>query len=63
MLYYKVVKGDVYDPVSEYTTIKDELVTAKERDEMFPTLSDRCFVEVQVSEFSIVWGFGCRFEG
>ena len=63
MLYYKVVVGDVYDHQSGYTTVKDELVTPKERARQFPTLSDKCFESVDVCKRNTVWWFGCRFEG
>ena len=62
MKYLRVVKGDVHDRRTSYTTVTNELLTAKERKEMFPTLSDDCFEEVEVSKKNTYINFGVRFE-
>lgn len=62
MKFYKVIKGDVNDYFTGYTTVKDELVTQRERDTKFRYLSDSVFKEVDVSKKKTYWFFGARFE-
>ena len=62
MTYYRVVKQDVFDYSTEYTTIKNELLTPKERERKFPSLSAKCFEKVDVSRARTYWFFGSRFE-
>lgn len=62
MKYLRVIKGDVHDRRTSYTTVPNELLTAKERKETFPTLSDDCFEEVEVSKKNTYINFGVRFE-
>lgn len=62
MLFYKVIKGDKYDHFTGYTTVKNELVTQKERDTKFRYLTDDCFQPVNVSKKNTYWFFGARFE-
>lgn len=62
MKYYKVVKPDMHDYFTGYTTVKDELLTSREKNRKFPHLFDDCFTEVEVSQKKIYWFFGARFE-
>lgn len=62
MKYYRVVKGDVYDHFTGYATVKNELVTEKERNKMFRYLFDSVFEPVEISKRKIYKAFGCRFE-
>ena len=62
MKYFKGVKGDVRDHFTGYTTVKNELLTPKERNRKFRYLSDDVFKEYYVSQRKIYWMFGCRFE-
>lgn len=62
MKFYKVIKGDVYDYLTGYATVKDELVTQKERYTKFGYLPDSVFEEVNVSKKKTFWNFGARFE-
>jgi len=64
MKYYRVRRGsgDLYDNKSEYTTISHELLTARERKNMFPSIPDRNFEEVVISRKRTYISFGCRFE-
>lgn len=62
MLYYKVIRGDVRDHFSGYTTIKNELLTPKERNKKFRYLSDDVFQTVEVSRKKTFFNFGARFE-
>lgn len=61
MLFYKATK-EVHDYFTGYTTIKNELVTQKERDTKFRYLSDSVFEKVEVSKKKTFWNFGARFE-
>ena len=61
MKFYKVIK-DVHDYFTGYTTVKDELVTQRERDTKYRYLSDSVFEEVDVSKKKTFWNFGARFE-
>lgn len=62
MKYLRVTKGDVHDRRTSYTTIFNELLTPRERKEMFPTLSDDCFEEVEIDKKNTYTNFGVRFE-
>ncbi len=62
MKFYKVIKGDVHDYFTGYTTVENELVTQRERDTKFRYLSDSVFEEVDVSKKKTFWNFGARFE-
>lgn len=62
MKYYKVIKGDIYDRKTQYTTIPNELLTPKERKKMFPSLSNSCFEETEVNKKNTWYGFGGRFK-
>lgn len=62
MKYYRVAVGDKHDYFTGYTTIKNELLTEKERNRKFRYLSDSIFDEVNVSKKNIYWNFGARFE-
>lgn len=62
MKFYKVVVGDKYDYFTGYTTIKNELLTERERNTKFRYLQDDVFQEVEVSKKKTFWHFGARFE-
>lgn len=62
MKYYKVVADNKHDYFTGYTTIKNELLTEKERNTKFRYLMDDCFKVVEVSKKNIYWSFGARFE-
>ena len=62
MKYYKVLVGDKHDYFTGYTTIKNELVTEKERNSKFRYLNDEIFKPVDVSKKNIYFFFGARFE-
>ncbi len=62
MVFYKVIKGDKHDYFTGYTTVKNELVTQRERDTKFRYLNDDCFQQVNVSKKNTYWFFGARFE-
>lgn len=62
MKYYKVVVDNKHDYFTGYTTIKNELLTEKERNTKFRYLMDDCFKIVEVSKKNIYWVFGARFE-
>ena len=62
MKFYKVVVGDKYDYFTGYTTIKNELLTERERNTKFRYLRDDVFQEVEVSKKKTFWSFGARFE-
>lgn len=62
MKFYKVVVPDKYDYFTGYTTIKNELLTEKERNKKFRYLCDDCFQIVEVSKKKTFWSFGCRFQ-
>lgn len=61
MNYYRVKISDIYDPVSGYTTISNELLTEKERYKQFPYLHTDCFEMVHVSKKQTYFSFGARF--
>lgn len=62
MKFYKVICGDMRDHFSGYTTIKNELLTEKERNKKFRYLPDSIFQEVEISRNKTFWSFGARFE-
>lgn len=62
MLYYKVVQGDKHDYFTGYTTVKNELLTEKERNTKFRYLFDDVFHPVNVSRKKVYFMFGARFE-
>lgn len=60
MKYYKVIKGGTYDRLTAFETVKNELLTERERRAYCPSIPDRCFVKVNVGKTYTV--FGMRFE-
>ena len=63
MLYYRV-KPEFdckHDYFTGYTTIKNELLTERERNSKFRYLSDDVFEIVEISKKKIYWMFGARF--
>lgn len=61
MLYYRA-KGDFYDYFNNYEVIRNELLTAKERNRKCRYLSDNCFEAVNISKKDIYFSFGVRFQ-
>ena len=61
MKYYRVTKDNVHDYFTGYTTIKNELLTEKERNTKFRYLKDDCFEIVEISRKKTYWFFGARF--
>ena len=61
MLFYKATR-EAHDYFTGYTTVKNELVTQKERDTKFRYLKDSVFEKVEVSKKNTFWNFGVRFE-
>ena len=51
-----------HDYFTGYTTIKNELLTEKERNTKFRYLMDDCFKIVEISKKNVYWCFGARFE-
>ena len=62
MKYYEVVRDSVHDYFTGYTTIKNELLTEKERNRKFRYLKDDIFEVVNVNKNKTFWAFGARFE-
>ena len=62
MTYYKVLKGDINDRATGYTTIKNELLTERERETHFKTLNNSIFKIVNISKRNIYFMFGARFQ-
>ena len=62
MKFYKVTKDNVHDYFTGYTTVKNELVTEKERNRKFRYLNDDVFQVVDVNKKETFWMFGARFE-
>lgn len=62
MKYYRVIIGDKHDYFTGYTTIKNELLTEKERNRKFRYLTDSVFEIVDISRKKTYFSFGCRFE-
>lgn len=61
MLFYKATK-EAHDYFTGNTTIKNELLTQKERDTKFRYLKDSVFEVVNISKKKTFWNFGARFE-
>lgn len=61
MLFYKATK-EAHDYFTGNTTIKNELLTQKERDTKFRYLKDSVFEMVNISKKKTFWNFGARFE-
>lgn len=61
MKYYKAL-AEKHDYFTGWTTVKDELITQKERDTRFRYLSDDVFKPVEVSRKKTFINFGVRFE-
>lgn len=62
MKFYKVIVDGKHDYFTGYTTIKNELLTEKERNSKFRYLHDDIFQIVNVSKKATFWCFGARFE-
>lgn len=62
MLYYKAVVDGARDLLTFHETVVDELLTQKERKRYFPTLSDKCFEEVDIPKTRTCLFFGVRYE-
>lgn len=62
MKYYRVVVDNKHDYFTGYTTIKNELLTEKERNSKFRYLYDDIFEIVEISQKNTFWLFGARFE-
>ena len=62
MLYYKVIKEDVYDYSTGYTTLKNELLTKEEKYVKFPRVKEVCFRAVDINLNDTYIFFGARFE-
>jgi hypothetical protein len=64
MKYYRVRESsdNLYDRETEYTTVSHELLTARERKNMFPSIPDRNFEKVNVGKNHTYFSFGARFE-
>ena len=61
MKYYRVTK-EAYDYFNKNMTVKNELLTPRERNTKFRYLKDDCFEEVEVSKKNTYINFGVRFE-
>ena len=61
MLYYKAIK-DGYDYFNKNSIIKNELLTAKERNSRVRYLSDSYFEIIEIPKTKVFWSFGARFE-
>ena len=61
MRYYKATK-EAHDYFTGWTTVKDELVTEKERNTRFRYLKDTVFEPVEISRKRTFFSFGVRFE-
>lgn len=61
MKYYKALT-DKHDYFTGYTTIKNELLTPKERNTRFRYLQDDIFTIVEISRKNTYMLFGARFE-
>lgn len=62
MKYFKALTDNVTDKKTGYFTVKNELITASERERNYPTLSDANFTQVEVSQKNVYFFFGARFE-
>ena len=61
MKYYRAL-AEKYDYFTGWTTIKNELITQRERDTKFRYLSDDVFEVVEISRKKTFFSFGARFE-
>ena len=61
MKYYRAL-AEKHDYFTGWTTIKNELITQRERDTKFRYLSDDVFEIVEVSRKKTFFSFGARFE-
>ena len=62
MKFYRAIEDGKHDYFTGHTTIKNELLTEKERHTKFRYLSDSIFEPVEVSKRKTFWCFGARFE-
>ena len=60
MLYYRS-KNEYYDYFTGNTTIKNELITKRERNTKYRYLSDNCFTKVECRKCDTYFSFGARF--
>ncbi len=60
MKFYKV-KREAYDYFNKFQTVKDELLTEKERNTKARYIKDDVFEVVEVSKKKTYWFFGARF--
>ena len=58
---YLQVLEEKHDYFTGWTTVKNELLTEKERNTRFRYLSDEFFRPVNVKRGHIYWMFGARF--
>ena len=61
MLYYKAIK-DGYDYLNKNSLIRNELLTAKERNSKVRYLDDSHFQIIEIPKSKVFWSFGARFE-
>lgn len=61
MKYYKAV-AEKHDYFTGYTTVKDELLTEREKNTRFPYLYDYFFKPVEVNRNNTFFVFGSRFQ-
>lgn len=62
MVYYKVIQDGKHDFFTGNTTIKNELLTERERHSKFRYLMDSVFKKVEISKRNTFKCFGARFE-
>ena len=62
MTYYKAVVHGERDYKTFHETVAGELLTEKERNHYFPSLSNKCFTVIDIPSTSTYFFFGCRFE-
>lgn len=60
MKYYQVLE-EKHDYFAGWTTVKNELLTEKERNARFRYLSDEFFRPINVKRGRTYWCFGARF--
>lgn len=61
MLYYKA-KKDAYDFFAKHEVVKDELLTARERNNLVPFLADEVFEAIVIPKTRTFTMFGVRKE-
>ena len=61
MKYYRAL-AEKHDYFTGWTTIKNELITQRERDTKFRYLADDVFEVVEISRKKTFFSFGARFE-